>query len=285
MKILFVLAALAMSMAAAAHNDSDTLIIKNPKTVKIITSDSINEVQVYGQEEDPTYYHSLRIDTRGKDYTELTNIASRDLGFGVGKLGDQKSSRMLTGDFAIGWSNAVGAPSEMDIRQFESAEIWLLVANYSWRISRYSKDRMSIGFGIDWRNYRMTGNRYFVKNAEGNLDIATLPAGSDPKFSRIKITSLTFPVLYQHSLGKDFGFSLGPVFNINISSSALTKYKLNGEKKKEKYSDVHATPITIDFMGILHNPIIDLYVKYSPMNALRTQHGPKFQSLSFGFFF
>src|SRR3712207_4895873 len=148
MKKLFVLAALAMSMTAAAHNDSDTLIIKNPKTVKIITSDSINEVQVYGQEEDPTYYHSMKIDTRDKNYTELTNIASRDLGFGVGKFGDQKSNRMITGDVAIGWSSAMGAPDGMDIRPFESAEIWILPINYSWRISRYSQDRMSLGFGF-----------------------------------------------------------------------------------------------------------------------------------------
>src|SRR3712207_8350076 len=41
------------------------------------------------------------------------------------------------------------------------------------------------------------------------------PEGTAPKFSRIKVFSITIPIRYHYSDGKHLGFSVGPVINLN----------------------------------------------------------------------
>lgn len=114
--------------------------------------------------------------------------------------------------------------------------------------------------------------------------IERLPEGTSPKFSRIKVYSLNFPIRYQYQ-ARNFGFSLGPILNFNAYASIKTKYKLDGDKKKEMAKNIHPTPITVDFMGTISTPIMDFYVKYSPCNVLQSDYGLKFKSLSIGFMF
>ena len=78
--------------------------------------------------------------------------------------------------------------------------------------------------------------------------------------------------------------SAGPVLNLNTHSSLKTRYKIDGQKYKDKANDARVNPVTVDFMGIIETPIIDLYLKYSPCNVLKTDYAPKFQSLSLGIY-
>ena len=147
---------------------------------------------------------------------------------------------------------------------------------------------LSVGFGLDWRNYRMTNQHRFVKDDNGNISVEGYPNGSNPKFSRIKVLSLTVPFQYHYYLkGNSFikGFSFGPVLNFNTYSSIKTRYSVNGEKQKEFAKDLHKNPVTVDFMVKLRMKYFGFYAKYSPCNVLDTTYGPKFKSVSFGVYF
>ena len=141
---------------------------------------------------------------------------------------------------------------------------------------------------LDWRNYRMTDQNRFVEQADGQIIVVPYPEGSNPKFSRIKVLSLTVPFTYsyypyKHGLFR--GFEVGPVLNFNVYSSIKTRYSVNGEDQKDFTKGLHRNPVTVDFMVRLQMYHFGFYAKYSPCNVLDTTYGPKFQSVSFGLYF
>lgn len=125
------------------------------------------------------------------------------------------------------------------------------------------------------------GNQRFVKDNNA-VSLTSYPTNSSPKFSRIKVFSVNFPLTYEYD-GKYFGFTLGPVINLNTYSSLKTRYNLNEHKIEDENSGVRVKPVTIDFMCSVNiNGGPDFYVKYSPCDLMRNGYGPKFKTLSFG---
>ena len=286
MKKLIFFMVLAVSMAASAENPNDTIIVRKPKVVTIITGDSLQKVDIRGCESDSTYHYANTIQLTDSNYVSTTRINSNDFGFSIGGIKKDNHTHHveITSDLAIGWTSALGAPANMNTRVFSSWEIWYLIAQYNWRPWKNSKDQLAIGFGIDWRNYRMNCNQYFSKASNGVMSLQAVPDGAELKFSRIKVTSITVPLLYRHSLSRKFKLSVGPVVNFNYHSSILTKYEQNGDEVKDKAKDIHVNPVTVDFMAVLKTPCLSYYFKYSPCNILDTSFGPKFQTLSFGIY-
>ena len=138
-----------------------------------------------------------------------------------------------------------------------------------------------MGFGMTWRNYRMTGRTRFIKDGD-KLVLGAYPEGSDIKFSRLKVFSLTVPFMINQSLGRKVVFSVGPVVNFNTHASLKTRYTLNGEKVKEKNNNIHQNRMTVDLMAKLRFNSLGVYAKYSPSDMLNTDFGPKFRSFSTG---
>ena len=286
MKKLTFFMMLAVCMTASAKNANDTIVVRKPRIVTVITGDSLQKVDIRGSESDSTYHYANTIQLTDSNYVSTMRINSGDFGFSIGGISrDHYTHHVeITTDLAIGWTSALGAPANMNTRVFSSWEIWYIIAQYNWHPWESSKDQLAIGFGIDWRNYRMNGNQYFSKAANGVTSLQAVPDGANLKFSRIKVTSITVPLLYRHSLSRRFRLSVGPVVNFNYHSSILTKYELNGEEVKDRAKDVHVNPVTVDFMAVLKTPCLSYYFKYSPCNALDTSFGPKFQTLSFGIY-
>jgi hypothetical protein len=152
--------------------------------------------------------------------------------------------------------------------------------HYSERSHRNS---VSLGVGIDWKNYRMTGDTRFVKAPDGNVALDTYPLQVSPDFSRIKVFSLTANLGYTHEFDEDFWIGFGPVVNFNVYGSILTEYSMYGDDIKRKEKDIRQRPITIDWMLRLGIMGVPLYLKYSGDNVLK-DGGVKFRSLSFGLY-
>ena len=140
---------------------------------------------------------------------------------------------------------------------------------------------VSLGAGVSWRNYRMTGHTRFVKEGN-NIVLDSYPEGADIKFSRLKIFSITVPFMVNQAIGRKAVLSLGPVVNINTYGSLKTRYVLNDEKIKEQSKNIRQNSATIDFMAKLRLGKIGIYAKYSPSDVLNTAFGPEFNSFSTG---
>ena len=270
-----------------ANTLQDTIIVvKNPNQVTIEKTRNSMSVKVEGSADNPDYYYYLQkmeVDSTAAVITEEKNA---DWDFTIPFIGTKKENRksrmnLCVGGFGFGMVNAIDAPDDMNVDMGASYELmWdnMLKLNYYVVPNTTS---ISMGFGMTWRNYRMTGRTRFIQKGD-NLLLGSYPEGAEIKFSRLKVFSLTVPFMINQSLGRNVVLSVGPVINFNTHASLKTRYVLNGEKVKEKSNDIHHSKMTIDLMAKLRFKSIGVYAKYSPSDVLNTDFGPKFRSFSTG---
>lgn len=291
MKKLFILLLMAISATANAA-ENDTLTILKPRKVRIITGDSIQKIKVYGREGEDKYTYESKIllvdsnyvseESINKDTWTFDFIKSKSHGTGYPLKQRNLSSR-------LGFGLCYGANADYKGPQSVGSS-WEIM----WTIAEIEKygygkhNGFSIGFGVNWRNFRIDGRSKFVKLDDGTITEEGLPAGYDNDFSRIKVFSLTIPVMWKYRT-KQVTFGLGPVFNINTYASIKNRYwDADGEKHKQIFKKIHQRPITVDIMAEVsfHN-WFSIYGKFSPMTILNSTYANdvNFQPVSFGIYF
>ena len=287
MKILIVLvmSILAGSMSCLAQTSQDTtIVVNNAKKITIEKSHNSMAVKVEGTADNPVFFYSQTMEVDSSAAVIATE-KNADWDFTIPFVGKNNKSRRyymtesLT-SIGIGMVNVVNAPDDLNVDMGASYE--LSVDNLlKFRYNLLPVTSVSLGAGVSWRNYRMTGHTRFVK--EGNkIVLDSYPEGADIKFSRLKIFSITVPFMINQAIGRKAVLCLGPVVNINTYGSLKTRYVLNDEKIKEQSKNIRQNSATIDFMAKLRLGEIGVYAKYSPSHVLNTAFGPEFNSFSTG---
>ena len=294
MKKLFILLLLAISATANAVevSENDTLTILKPKKVRIITGDSIQKIKVYGREGEDKYTYESKILLVDSNYVSEQSINKETWSFDFVKskshgTGYPLKQKNLSSRLGFGLCYGANADYKGPQSVGSSWEIMWTIAE----IEKYGYGKhngFSIGFGINWRNFRMDGRSKFIKLDDGTITEEALPAGYDNDFSRIKVFSLTIPVMWKYRT-KQVTFGLGPVFNINTYASIKNRFwDADGEKHKEMFKKIHQRPITVDIMAEVsfHN-WFSIYGKFSPMTILNSTYANdvNFQPVSFGIYF
>ena len=283
--LVLALSLLIGSLGSYANTVQDTIIVVNQaKKVTIEKKHNSMSVKVEGSEDNPGYFYSQRMEV---DSTAAVIIEEKnaDWDFNIPFINKNFKTKkyrgnLCVGGFGFGVVNAIETSEGMDMDMGASYEFsldHLLRFNYNV----LPATSVSMGFGMTWRNYRMTGRTRFIKDGD-KLVLGAYPEGSDIKFSRLKVFSLTVPFMINQSLGRKVVFSVGPVVNFNTHASLKTRYTLNGEKVKEKNNNIHQNRMTVDLMAKLRFNSLGVYAKYSPSDMLNTDFGPKFRSFSTG---
>ena len=292
-KYIFMAAALLATGTAKASQAGDTTIIVE-KPDKVILNETSQDVKVTveGQKGNPNYHYEYTAQL-GKDSifeTSETNDVGILLPFQKrfeNRYGrEQNFHEYHLPDFTIGFSTAVNGASGVSTSVGSGVEIGFTPILISGpNLGKHWSTLTGIGF--DWRNYRMTGDTRFVKNGN-SISLDGYPAGSNIKFSRIKIFSIQIPLLAEwntKSHGKDFFFNAGPVLCINTYASLKTRYKLDGVKYKDFDKHIHPVPFTADLFASAGIDDVGIYIRWSPFHVLQTDFGPRFNTLSFGLTF
>ncbi len=189
---------------------------------------------------------------------------------------DSVGWNIYTGGFVIGWDNASG----IDVNMGRSIDIgWLNVFGAKFK-TRYGQ-RITAGVGIDWRNFKLHNDVRFHQDGD-ILTITPYPEGAESKSSRVKVFSLTVPVLVRQRLFSTVDIFAGPVVNFNLHASVETTYKLNGEKVKESSNKIHPVPVTVDILGGIKWKFIGAYVRYSPCHVLQERYAVAFTPFTTG---
>ena len=283
--LVLALSLLIGGLGSYANTVQDTIIVVNQaKKVTIEKKHNSMAVKVEGSVENPDYFYSQRMEV---DSTAAVIIEEKnaDWDFNIPFINKKPKTKkyrgnLCVGGFGFGVVNAIETSEGMDMDMGASYEFsldHLLRFNYNV----LPATSVSMGFGMTWRNYRMTGRTRFIKDGD-KLVLGAYPEGSDIKFSRLKVFSLTVPFMINQSLGRKVVFSVGPVVNFNTHASLKTRYTLNGEKVKEKNNNIHQNRMTVDLMAKLRFNSLGVYAKYSPSDMLNTDFGPKFRSFSTG---
>ena len=278
--LVLALSLLIGSLGGYANTLQDTIIVvNNAKKVTIEKKRNSMFVKVEGSDDNPDYFYSQRMEV---DSTAAVIIEEKnaDWDFNIPFINKKYRRNLCVGGFGFGVVNAMDAPESMDVDMGSSYELSLdHLLRFNYNILPTTS--VSMGFGMTWRNYRMTGSTRFIKEGD-KLFLGAYPEGADIKFSRLKVFSLTVPFMINQSLGRKVVFSVGPVVNFNTHASLKTRYTLNGEKVKETDNNIHQNRMTIDLMAKLRFNSLGVYTKYSPSDMLNTELGPKFRSFSAG---
>lgn len=187
------------------------------------------------------------------------------------------SDEAVIGVFGIG-SIFSDSKAPFDFSPQNSLEYYI----YALDSKTKGRSTFSYGPGVTFRNLGLTGGSAMTMADGGNITVGPFPSGTVPKISKLRIFSINFPFLYSCNFGNGFGFTLGPVVNLNASSSIVNKYVIDGEKQKDKNKNVHCNIVTVDAMFQLNLKYFSLYVKYSPMNAMDKKYWPEFTTWTFG---
>ncbi|MBR0025044.1 MAG: hypothetical protein IJP59_10635 [Muribaculaceae bacterium] len=189
---------------------------------------------------------------------------------------DSVGWNIYTGGFVIGWDNASG----IDVNMGRSIDIgWLNVIGTKFK-TRHGQ-RITAGVGIDWRNFKLNNGVHFQQNND-YLSVVPYPEGANPKSSRVKVFSLTVPVLVRQRMFSTVDIFAGPVVNFNLHASVETIYTLNGEKVKESSNKIHQVPVTVDILGGIKWKFIGVFVRYSPCHVLQERHAVAFTPFTTG---
>ena len=227
--------------------------------------------------------------SRGELFGEDTDRYPGGFDFSIplGKKHHSKGSTdLFMSGLGIGFVSAVGQKAPMDVTMGRSLEInWTEAIGLRYNFNR--RNSLELAMGFLWRNYRMTHQYRFQQDAAEVLNVVPYPAGAVPKFSRLHIFQMTFPLMYDHNLKHDWHFVVGPELAVNCghnkhTRTIKTRYSIDGEKYKEKTTDLRINPVTVNLVASVRFHFIGLYMRYSPCNVLDTNYGPKFQSLSAG---
>lgn len=262
--------------------DNDTLVIKRPKTVTIISNDSLLNIKVNGREGDNDYVYEETAHMVGSKFVR----ESSDNGNNLPKMpiGKEDNSMLdLTAHVGLGFILPQKVSSGMDYSFGQSGEIFFTPLVFDLYMNKTKGDLISIGLGLDWRDYRMKNDVRFMKGQDGKVALGSYPQGAAPKFSRILVFGFSLPLIYQHQFSKHWGFGIGPVFNWHSYATIKTKYKMDGGTHEFLEKKINHQKFTIDAMLMFGNPILDLYMKYCPMDVLKDSD-VKFQTLTIGFY-
>ena len=283
------------------NNSDSVIVIKNPNEVIITDGRGYINIEVRGKENNDDYNYSIR---KGYSYGRNASVMSeknKDWEFSIPFINKRNNTKAVSTShylhyrkakfqshllsdlqFGIGLVGATGQASGMDIEMANGGFEFFLNNLFSWEYARTRNTSLSLGFGVDWRNYRMNGRTRFIKN-NNEIILGAYPDGADIRFSRLQVFSLTLDLMLRQRLYGNIYLNAGPVVNFNTSGTLKTRYTtLEGEGRRERYRNIHQRGVTVDFKGELKIEPIAFYIKYSPMNMLKTEYGPKFRSLSAG---
>lgn len=286
----FIISHLSFSSVAAQN---DTLVINNPRKVTVISGDSLQRVIVNGKQGDDDFVYQNTIRLVDANYESRTSISREhwDLipSVRLGRHSDDPQNSnifyndILSAHLGLGFTCPTEVDERVSFSTFKSWEIFATIFQWDHIFDRRRENKLSLGFGIDWKNYRMTDDLRFTKDPDGNVILDGYPLEFEPKSSRIKVFSLTGTLRFEHDFGRGFAIGFGPVVNFNTYASIKTKYKFLGDKCKRVEKHIRQRPITIDWMLNMRIADFPLYVKYSNDDVLK-DGGVKFRSLSFGLY-
>lgn len=289
-----VLLTTAQTTTTTTGNDS-TVIIRKPNEVRITEGRGYINVEVRGREGNDAYLYTIRKGSNTSIMSEKSKSWDFRIPFVDKKIVASSSPRYKRARFSLNIINGlqfgmgiVSATSQapgMDIDMSNAGFEFFLNNLVMWEYRPVKNTSLTMGFGVDWRNYRMKGNTRFIKEG-ANISLGSYPEGADINFSRLKIFSLTLDLMLRQRLFGHVSMAAGPVVNFNTSGTLKTRYTLvngdNRESIKERNRNIHQNAVTVDFKGELKIDPIAFYIKYSPMNVLDTNYGPKFRSISAG---
>lgn len=211
------------------------------------------------------------------------SISSDECGQNQGKCKDKDDC--WSGHVYVGVNIPTGTPSGVDFAPFRSWEIGMTLVQYDYT-PKNCKTTFSIGAGLDWRNYTLSGHDMMFNKVNDVIVVGERESKMSNVSSRIHTMNIAMPLLVKQRFSKNFAVSLGAQLNWNVYSRVNNYYEMAEHEIKDATKDIGERPFTVDILGIVHlAKHFGIYCKYSPMSVLKKDKGPDFKSVAVGVYF
>lgn len=286
--IATIAAAFTVSTAAAQiQTAADTITsVKNVHRLTITESAEGMKVIIEGAGDNPTFRSTTSErfqESAVRSHHPYSALQSRDPGSTINFI-----------DNVTVLAGMISAPGDgkTDIemsKSFELAVPELIGINIGRRRSASS---LSVSMGFGWRNYRTTKGNAMIPDENNDIRISDMKSDGQLKFSRLKIFSLSFPIMYRWRtpiklMRKRMSVRAGGVLNWNCHASLKTAM-INNEGNTINISTNNPghRKFSVDILGTIDlTPFMGVYCRYCPTPILRKEHGPQFRSFSTGLVF
>lgn len=195
--------------------------------------------------------------------------------------------------FYFGLNTALSAPDNMNVNLWKSWEVGFDLPIWSPEITKSFYFHLNLGF--NWKNFRSTDadksfekdytNKQVYVGAPKYLNNAETGGKGCVDFSRMKIFSLSLPMLFEVRATDKFSIVAGPILNFNLHGSIKTKYWNDRDEYVVFTSNgLRQQLVTVDLKGMLVWNNVGVYCKWSPMRQLKSKFAPTldFKGISFG---
>lgn len=274
----------ALAMPSLAEEISDTLIVKRPEKVTIITQDTLQRITVKGSKQNADYRYVQTISYADTSVVKRKTFGLKELVCGVKKCEGKKGTVTTDGYLNIGLNTMLDAESG-------SYNLWpsfdvAIGMTADWHPFG-AKNVWSLGLGFDWRNYRMsTHDGYWAQDAAGMMGLTpSFPVGSSDKVVGLHVTSLQVPVLYTHYFDskQKYFVTIGGLVNFNFWAHANRQYEVGDEDFDINTKSIGQRSVTVDAYMQFRAPYLPkLYCKYCPMTFFKKDRGPKMHQFTIG---
>ena len=278
MKKTVFLAIMAMCFAANsmyAESPDVKTVINNPKKVTITEDNGKATINVVAQQGDTSYNYKYEITSSTPLNVESSSDWKVNYPFKKDDPEDEfKTWECFTDGFYAGW----GSSKVSDALQSKISvnEVGILnIAGIGYNPSHST--RLSIGIGLNYRNYNLKKDNYFMKVADV-VDI--LPFGEDYKHrsSDLSLYSLQFPLLIRQCIYKEFAVELGPVFMWNTYADIDCNYKYNDTEVRELTNKLKQNPFHVEGYAALGWDDLGIYFRYNPNKVFKEGYGPEIKN-------
>jgi hypothetical protein len=178
--------------------------------------------------------------------------------------------------FAMGINNTISDGSSLG-DTYEVMGSGFEELGWAWKTRVFDNSnavRFRYGFSFQWNKLSPKNNQYFVQNG----DLTTLEEfPSDLRQSSFRVTNLVFPIhfefgpskkierenYFRYSTRDRFKIGIGGYAGFNIGTKQKLRYKVDGDRVKEKISrDYNTSDFVYGLSGYIGVDDVSLYVKY-----------------------
>jgi hypothetical protein len=281
---------------ASATNEvlTDTTFSYQNKRVQI--EDSVGKIKVKILDNENNEYKTVYegVFSDEKSYEKWTVMEEWGINIPFLNKPHKKSYKMEPHWAGFGWGFANFSNANLQLNNIDGVSLKSELSNEFYfnpieKIVPIIGNNVGIttGLGLNWRNYHLDNNTH-LKEENDVVGVYDAPIGTTYNFSRLRVFSITIPVLleFQHKLGTkhEFFISAGIVGGVNTSSTYRIKYtEPDGDKENRVESKgLNIAPLTLDYMAQIGYGSWSVFAKYSPFDLFQSQKGPKVKAVSLG---
>ena len=280
MKLKAFLALMLMgTLSATAQVATDTVTtVENARRVVVTERDSVVNIDIFGNGTDPTFRYSYSKSV-GKNSESVVRQNSDNWDFNI-LLGKKKKEKQESNKWqkelgmfglAMGWVAAPGMPDGLNSKMGKSPEFYFDILNLNFQRRRHA---LAIHTGFYTASLRHEGKQLrYGKNASHGLAPEAYPVGSDPKFSRLFLTTNYLGFSYRYVFRHEWFVGLRTNLHYAWRAKVRSEYSLNGRDFMEKMKNIRTNRVSADIIGQVGKDYVGLYVKYNPCRILQDATG------------